>query len=464
MKKLLVTFFSLLVCSLLMGQQIHTVVRGETTEGIAHKYGVTTEKLVELNPLLKMGCHVGMDLKIPEKEAPKQEEFYSTGVSSNSDDVYSYLAKADAAYDKKNYSSARRYYTKVLSYWADDANTYFNRGLCNYQMDNYGLAADDFERCLSRNPGAETAKRAKDLLNKSKELKRRQAEEGAKILGGIAMFALGTALVAGTAIAASNAQPSHYGSLSSRYPVPSYNYGSRLSMSDLDRITAQARYETARNSNQIYAMSVQRVAMAQMQQAQINADFNAKTQQMVEDAHWKLDLDNPVNQLSMELSQDYERNPYSYISQESRNSRYSALYKDKYGRSPSMRELSLFEEKFQAMLAYQANQSGYSDNTSSTKENEFSSSSVSSTHDYAAEYAKLEELVKSEFDGWKAMGGVHIDKGKEFGAEASNSYNTGMFAMIRRNQKEMARVRTEAAKHGVHISKSPWETTNVSYY
>ena len=469
MRRFLFLLISLLFCTMAMGQQQHTVLRGETTEDIAAKYGISVQDLTEQNPMLKMGCHFGMVLTIPEKK--QQQSTYSGGSDSYTPDyseAYSWIDKASAAYDRKDYTAAKRYYTKAIGTFRNDGSLYFTRGLCNLQLQQYGKADSDFQTCLVCKPGKDIEKRARDLSARAQDLKRRQDAENAQLLGGIALFTLGTALVAGTAIAASNAPTPRYGSHTPAFSAPSYNWGSspRMNWSDLDRLDAQAKYEIARNTNAINAMSAQGVAMARMNQAQINADFARANQQMIADANWKMDMNNPVNQLSFELTNDYERNPQAYFSPESRNSRYSILYKEKYNRNPSGRELALFEEKFQAMLQVKARQMGLTSDENSGNNSRQSKSSSTTTHDYRRDYYEWEEIVKGNFESMRAAGGVHVDEGKKFSADSDNPavFNTGMPMRIRDAQKEMEKIRLEAAKHGINIPQSKWETTQISYH
>ena len=54
MKKFLL-FFSILFISLFSAQKMHTVVKGDTPYGISKTYGISLEKLYQLNPSIKDG-------------------------------------------------------------------------------------------------------------------------------------------------------------------------------------------------------------------------------------------------------------------------------------------------------------------------------------------------------------------------------------------------------------------------
>lgn len=84
-------FFLLLTCltigiTSMIAQNIvkHTLERGETLETIAKRYGVTVEKIKELNPETTQFIYVGMELKIPAIEVSTVKE---NSVSSPSNDI-----------------------------------------------------------------------------------------------------------------------------------------------------------------------------------------------------------------------------------------------------------------------------------------------------------------------------------------------------------------------------------------
>lgn len=68
MKKLILAAI-LILCSVAMFAQTHTVERGESLQSIAAKYQTTIEKLVEANPGIDKLFYVGLKLNIPEATA-----------------------------------------------------------------------------------------------------------------------------------------------------------------------------------------------------------------------------------------------------------------------------------------------------------------------------------------------------------------------------------------------------------
>lgn len=75
-KKRISTFLVFLVFCITTNAQNetkHTVMRGETLESIATKYGTTTDEIIKLNPNAAQFVYVGMELKIPEIKKEQEE-------------------------------------------------------------------------------------------------------------------------------------------------------------------------------------------------------------------------------------------------------------------------------------------------------------------------------------------------------------------------------------------------------
>lgn len=62
----------LLSLSLYAQGRSHTVLKGETLEGIAQKYGVSTKSIIELNPDVTSMFYVGMKITIPDSKTADQ--------------------------------------------------------------------------------------------------------------------------------------------------------------------------------------------------------------------------------------------------------------------------------------------------------------------------------------------------------------------------------------------------------
>ena len=69
MKRIFTLMIAIMMIAMSMTAEeyTHVVKKGETIESIAKSYGVSTERLMEANPLLKQYLYVGMILKVPEK-------------------------------------------------------------------------------------------------------------------------------------------------------------------------------------------------------------------------------------------------------------------------------------------------------------------------------------------------------------------------------------------------------------
>ena len=83
---------------------------------------------------------------------------------------------------------------------------------------------------------------------------------------------------------------------------------------------------------------------------------------------------------------------------------------------------------------------------------------------YQANYKRLEHLVESEFNSMTVLGGKYENKDGNIKGYTGDmkvwavGHNARIYA---RNQTEMRRIRLEAAKYGVHIPESKWETIKV---
>lgn len=67
MIKRLIVAIVLSACQLMAVALTHTVARGENLQGIAQRYGITTEQLLSANPKAETLFYVGMKLEIPEQ-------------------------------------------------------------------------------------------------------------------------------------------------------------------------------------------------------------------------------------------------------------------------------------------------------------------------------------------------------------------------------------------------------------
>ena len=103
-----------------------------------------------------------------------------------------FITQADAAFEKGNYKSAASFYGKALAI-KPSATLYFNRGVSNYNRDNYIEAIEDFERCLNNDPSFDLIERSLDLIGKSRTYQAAKEERREQMAGAIFGLVLSTA-------------------------------------------------------------------------------------------------------------------------------------------------------------------------------------------------------------------------------------------------------------------------------
>lgn len=103
-----------------------------------------------------------------------------------------FITQADAAFEKGNYKSAATYYGKAIAI-KPSATLYFNRGVSNYNRDNYIEAIEDFERCLNNDPSFDLVEKSIDLIGKSKTYQMAKDERRQQMAGAIFGLVLSTA-------------------------------------------------------------------------------------------------------------------------------------------------------------------------------------------------------------------------------------------------------------------------------
>lgn len=107
-------------------------------------------------------------------------------------------------------------------------------------------------------------------------------------------------------------------------------------------------------------------------------------------------------------------------------------------------------------------------NSSSTGGTGFSTSENSGNFDYQAQYTRYEHLASGHYSSLTTIGTRSTDDSGNIKGTTGNLGNPGGAAVtmkmnLREAQKQMARIRQEAAQHGITIIQSKWETATVSY-
>lgn len=453
MKRLILLLFGILFSVLVLAQNKHIVVRGETPASIAKKYSISEEDLIKINPILNKACYVGLEVVIPQSSSSSftssADNSILDSISNEYERVSNIWDQADIAFKNKDYKKARNLYSQALKSWDDEADLYYNRGLCNLNLKKYKDSIKDFNSCLNNHPSSDTETQAREMLSKARKLKEQRDAERSELWGGIALVTLGTALAVGSAAIAANNAPQGR---------PSYYSSSPLGATNLDAIDAYANAEIARTRSQVYANSAMGIAMSRQEQARINQEM----QEYTEEAYWKVDRNNPVNKIFFSCMLEYENNPSAYASP---YACFLARFEKENGRQPSGKEYDLFQENY----GYYCMAKDSSNNPLQSDDILSESSSFPSSGNYLADYRQLEERVKSQFNSWTAIGGssykdsqsgdtkIKIDHSNAGGS------NLSMFSLIRSNQKQMAEIRHEAARNGVSIPISEWETKQASY-
>lgn len=105
-------------------------------------------------------------------------------------------------------------------------------------------------------------------------------------------------------------------------------------------------------------------------------------------------------------------------------------------------------------------------------DNTFSASYTSSTSsvnagNYQAEYSRWEQRARSNYETLTNLGYSATNKRNDKSGSTGQSMNTGNYVMqkkaLRDAQREMRNIRQKAARAGVNIAQSKWETATVNY-
>ena len=442
----------ILLCSvsvLLCGQTKHVVQRGETPESISRKYNVPLETLIDANPRLKDYCYVTMELTIPatvnSQGTSAGERSYVSEPNGSALNDYAqaldYGKQGNIEFERGNYSTAAKLYSKSIKLNPSAWEYHFNRGASYYNNNNYKKAIEDFNWVLSavddesiKQAARENIKNARDIIDATKAQRR---ETWANV--GLAFLSAAAVVGTGVAIAAASQQPNPYATTSGYSYQPAYPYGN-VSSDWSTNYTAAVMRQAEASTNR---------AMFEMQQLNDKMMKEAKESMASLDEVMSIHME-WMNKIWPEDSQNGNTLEQSFQS----------FFMKKYGRMPTY-------DQMQYCLQLIPPPPG-SENDNSFDFDDVSSTSVASTGNYQEDYDRLARLVEGEFGSVSAMGYKYTnDEGEtKYGMDAntSNSASLRMFTLIRNNQKEMQKIREEAARKGIRISQSPWETKTYSYY
>lgn len=126
-----------------------------------------------------------------------------------------------------------------------------------------------------------------------------------------------------------------------------------------------------------------------------------------------------------------------------------------------------FDYDLEETYVDRGSQSNYGSNNSySSNSSSQNNSRRGSTFDYESQYRRYERLAESHYNSLTALGNQYRNNNGDISGTTGNRSNIGgnittLKTNLRQAQKDMARIRNEAAREGVHISQSRWETVSV---
>lgn len=105
----------------------HVVNRGETLQSIAQKYGVTTERIIQANPQAAQFIYVGMELNIPEGNAPQQAPMQVTPQTRivGSDNTIGSVQNTQASSNYANGDNLIQYGVGYVANFSDDGKGFY---------------------------------------------------------------------------------------------------------------------------------------------------------------------------------------------------------------------------------------------------------------------------------------------------------------------------------------------------
>lgn len=422
MKRIVLFIIAILYISITMAQQIvsHTVQRGETFELIAKRYNISLDELLAVNPDQE-GCFVGMEINIPEGSKKSTHLLIST-----SQDV-AMLDNAASLVKRGKNKKATSIYSDVIKQYPT-ASAYFGRGISYYNREKYKSAIEDFKHAQNSPDCTEDIKeRCNELISKAESLREEKHERRSSIWGNIASAFVGAAALTATAYVASEQSktPNTY-----NQPYMASGTGS----SHLSR------------SNEI-------IAQSQTQVNQILAQGNMQLQQMTQ-------------QTMMQAQAAKNRSDQAFKEQ----MEWAGDFNKKNGRYPTEFEIDQwYSDHYPDLLHYRIMARG----KMASGESDFDKKEIKeeykgelSSAQYEARYRRYESLVEGRMRSLTIGGYQYEDKngnkkGKvdDIKGYAYMDHQMGM----KDAQREMKRIREEAAKYGVHITPSKWETATASY-
>lgn len=428
-RKTIITLLFLLAVTSMMGQKDTVVVGyGETFETIANRYGITINELLTANPG-KWNCFAGMKIIVPQPyQSPVGDKNISSVVVLYADSL---LISAKAMSTAGSYNKAIKIYNKVISMGVRTPYAYAGRGECYFCLKKYKKAKDDMLQAIYSEELAQIEKEwCKSALEDIEEGIRSKRQRRKEIWSNIG---LGVASVAAFAVAAYAV--SEQNKMQNQYYQSSTHSSNVYGSSHLDR----ANQITAQSDAQLNTMSIQR-----------NVQLNMMTQQMMIQAQQGKERLQRSFREQLEWASDFNKKNGRYPSEYEIDQWYSVHY-------PDLLETRILSRGKMASSEFDSEEKDTKDEYKGKL----------SPEKYISIYKGYEKLVEGRMNSLTIGGYKYEDKnGNQRGVVDSDikgyAYQAHQMGM-KEAQREMIKIRMEAAKYGVHITPSKWETATAGF-
>lgn len=412
--------FALLISIQMMGQQKKVIVGyGETYETIASKYGVTVSELLSVNPGKDI-CYIGMEIVIPQPgKSPLGDQDVTSVVLLRADSM---LIKAKEISKSGNYRKAIKLYNRVLDMKVRTPYAYAGLGECFFGLNKLKKARKNLNMAIYSDEIASVEKEwcieaLKDVDNGIEAKRQKRKEIWSKIGLSVAYVAAVTA----TTYAVSQQAKTQNQYNQNTMPV---GYGS----------------DHLKNADQIIAQS------------------NAINNQMRARGTYQL------NMMTQNTYVNFEQQSQRLKEATMEQYKWRGEYEKEHGYPPTeMEVIQWYQQHYPDLTDNYIQSLGalYEATHPEEKEKEPEYKGNLSPENYQQAYRRWEHVAESHFNGLTVLGGKYEDKNgktKGYTGDMNSMGVMGISSNLRDAQREMRKIRLEAAKHGVVIAESKWET------
>lgn len=419
----IIQLFLLVATTLSAQQQTIIVGAGETFETIANRYGLTLDDLLNANPG-RYECYAGMEIVVPSPYAsPVGNKDISSVVILRADSL---LLAAKGMSSHGAYRKAIKIYNRVLAMKVREPYAYAGRGECYFNLRKYKKAKNDLTQAIYSDELAAIEKEwCESALEDVNDAIRKKRERRKEIWANIGLNVAAAAAMTATAYVVSEQNKAQ-----NQYYHPSMPGGAGGSMDRVNQITAQSDAEI------------------NMMMARSNAQLNMMTQQTImQGQHFKDRLGQSFRD-QIEWASEFNKKNGRYPTEYEIDQWYSVHYPD------------LLENRILSRGKMASSESGEEKDKGDDYTGDVSPAR------YLESYKRHEKLVEMWFSNLTTGGAKYEDsKGNIKGITSGDMTSTyvGNQMGLRNAQREMRKIRTEAAQHGVHIAESKWETATSSF-